>query len=43
MITAGGVIRREPADLPSLYLRTQAHLVGGGEVGVVGLGEEVRE
>ena len=39
----GGVIRREAADLLILLLRIKAHPVGRGEVGAVGLGEEVRE
>ena len=43
MIKVGGVIRRELADLPILLLKTKAYPVGRGEVGAVGLGEEVRE
>lgn len=38
----GCVMGREPADMLMFLVETQAQLVGGGEVAVVRLGEEVR-
>lgn len=37
------VMGREPADVLIFLVESQTYLGGGGELAVVGLGEEVRE